>query len=77
MALGTIYATVPAFVAAAALYFLDRKPSTQPQEHGGGIGAYIRNMVTEAKEEVKTSRMPKLAPQFDGLHCFETLRIYE
>lgn len=43
------------------------------QEHGAGIRAYIGNMVAKAKEGMKTTGMPKLAPQFDGLHCFETL----
>lgn len=42
------------------------------QEHGGGIRAAIDKLVAKAKEEEKTTRTPKLAPQFDGLHCFET-----
>lgn len=101
MALGTIYATIPAVVAAAGIYFFDRNHSkskvTKPlylsgdvsptrfigtlnyhvsfyiQEHGGGIRAAIDKLVAKAKEEEKTTRAPKLAPQFDGLHCFETL----
>ena len=113
MASATIYATVPAVVVAAGIYFFDKnhyKPKvTQPlylfydiskhfksacnfkfyllvyliklsyviyfyiQEHQGGVEATIQNMVTKTKEEVKRIGMPKLAPQFDGLHCFETL----
>ncbi|KAB1205209.1 hypothetical protein CJ030_MR7G021963 [Morella rubra] len=72
MASGTIYATVPAVVAAAGVYFFERNHS-KPKEHGAGIRAYIGNMVAKAKEGMKTTGMPKLAPQFDGLHCFETL----
>uniref|UniRef100_A0A2N9IVE6 Uncharacterized protein n=1 Tax=Fagus sylvatica TaxID=28930 RepID=A0A2N9IVE6_FAGSY len=72
MASATIYATVPAVVVAAGIYFFD-KNHYKPKEHQGGVQASIQNMVTKTKEEVKRIGMPKLAPQFDGLHCFETL----
>ena len=39
------------------------------QEMGGRMRASSENMV----EKVKASEMPKLAPQLDGLNCFETL----
>ncbi|GLT66663.1 hypothetical protein SLA2020_390180 [Shorea laevis] len=72
MASGTIYATIPAvFAAGAGIYFFDRNHS-KSKEHGGGIRAAIDKLVAKAKEEEKTTRTPKLAPQFDGLHCFET-----
>ncbi|XP_059435198.1 uncharacterized protein LOC132168127 [Corylus avellana] len=72
MASGTIYATIPAIVAAAGIYFFDRNHS-KSKERGGGIRAAIDKLVAKAKEEEKTTRAPKFAPQFDGLHCFETL----
>ncbi|KAE8077613.1 hypothetical protein FH972_016164 [Carpinus fangiana] len=71
MALGTIYATLPAVVAAAGIYFFDRNHS-KSKENGGGFRAAI-DKPAKAKDEEKTTRAPKLAPQFDGLHCFETL----
>lgn len=33
----------------------------------------MKNIVAKAKQEVNKIEMLKLAPQFDGLHCFETL----
>ncbi|KAK9994885.1 hypothetical protein SO802_024588 [Lithocarpus litseifolius] len=72
MASRTIYATVPAVVVAAGIYFFDIN-HYRPKEHEGGVQASMKNMVAKAKQEVKKIEMPKLAPQFDGLHCFETL----
>ena len=43
------------------------------QEIRGGIRAFIVNFIAKAKVEVNSTQMPKLAPQFDGLDCFETL----
>ncbi|KAG6745502.1 hypothetical protein POTOM_049990 [Populus tomentosa] len=41
---------------------------------GGRMGASSENMAAKVKKEVKkASEMPKLAPQLDGLNCFETL----
>ncbi|OMO97787.1 hypothetical protein COLO4_14366 [Corchorus olitorius] len=56
MSLGTIYATIPAVVAAAV-----------------GIYSFDRQSGPGAKAKVKTAPLPKVAPQFDGLNCFETL----
>lgn len=39
---------------------------------GGGIQASMENTVRKAVVGVKARQMPKLAPQFDGLECFET-----
>ncbi|KAL7254402.1 hypothetical protein ACSBR1_008735 [Camellia fascicularis] len=69
----------PAVAVAAALgiYFFDRiQPNNK--ELGGGGGGRLRtpvvSLMAKMKEEVKKSnQMPKLAPQFDGLHSFETL----
>ncbi|KAK4571061.1 hypothetical protein RGQ29_029769 [Quercus rubra] len=72
MASVAIYATVPAVVVAAGIYFFDIN-HYRPKEHEGGVQASMKNMVAKAKQEVKKIEMPKLAPQFDGLHCFETL----
>ncbi|KAF9667259.1 hypothetical protein SADUNF_Sadunf15G0003900 [Salix dunnii] len=68
MAMSAVSVTVPAVVAAAAIYFVDQSHS-KPQEMGGRMRASSENMV----EKVKASEMPKLAPQLDGLNCFETL----
>jgi DNA/RNA-binding domain of Phe-tRNA-synthetase-like protein len=40
------------------------------QELGSRMRSSSENMVAKVK---KTSEMPKLAPQLDGLNCFETL----
>ncbi|KAJ6373505.1 hypothetical protein OIU78_029234 [Salix suchowensis] len=69
MAMGAVSVAVPAVVAAAVIYFVDQSHS-KAQEMGGRMRASSENMV----EKVKTaSEMPKLAPQLDGLNCFETL----
>ncbi|KDP24881.1 hypothetical protein JCGZ_25162 [Jatropha curcas] len=73
MAMGIMSVTVPAVVAAAGIYFFDR---THPitQEIGNGRQASIGRMIAKVTEEGKnSSTKPKLAPQFDGLYCFETL----
>ncbi|KAK9291491.1 hypothetical protein L1049_021268 [Liquidambar formosana] len=72
MAVGTMYATMPAVAAAVGLYFLDKQHSNT-KELGSGFRASMKNSESKAKEEVKITQMPKLAPQFDGLYCFETL----
>jgi len=41
---------------------------------GSRMEASSENMVAKVKKEVKkASEMPELAPQLDGLNCFETL----
>jgi hypothetical protein len=40
------------------------------QELGSRMRSSSENMVAKVK---KTSETPKLAPQLDGLNCFETL----
>ncbi|KAJ7959427.1 One cut domain family member 2 like [Quillaja saponaria] len=72
MAVGTIYAAVPAVAAAVGFYFFDRNYS-KSKEPRGGIWSYNERIVPKVKEEMKTRQNPKLAPQFDGLHCYETL----
>ncbi|CAK7324280.1 unnamed protein product [Dovyalis caffra] len=69
MAMGAVSVTVPAIVAAAGIYFLDKSHS-KAQELGSRMRASRENMVEKVK---KASEMPKLAPQLDGLNCFETL----
>ncbi|KAL4348801.1 hypothetical protein GQ457_17G023130 [Hibiscus cannabinus] len=62
MALATVYATIPAVVAAAVgIYSFDRVRSSM-----GSMPAKVNQMV-------QTTPLPKVAPQFDGLNCFETL----
>ncbi|KAL7147269.1 hypothetical protein ABFS83_06G097200 [Erythranthe nasuta] len=74
MAMSGVYViTAPAAAAAMGLYFFGRNNLPNNQEVGGaGIGANV-------KKEVKSGGGggggggPMLAPQFDGLHCFETI----
>ena len=43
------------------------------EELGGGGGLSTANLAAKLREEAKSSaQLPKLAPKFDGLHCFET-----
>ncbi|KAF3432743.1 hypothetical protein FNV43_RR23845 [Rhamnella rubrinervis] len=75
MASGTIYVTLPIVAAAAAagICFFDRNGSKAKELEGGGnIQSSIEKIVGKAVVEVKAPQMPKLAPQFDGLECFET-----
>ncbi|XWS38055.1 hypothetical protein CRYUN_Cryun19dG0098100 [Craigia yunnanensis] len=72
MAVGTIYATIPAVVAAAVgIYSFDRHSGAK--DFGGRIPSSIGSMLAKPNRQVKTTPLPKVAPQFDGLHCFETL----
>ncbi|KAA8533533.1 hypothetical protein F0562_031033 [Nyssa sinensis] len=72
MGMGTLYMTAPAIAAAVGIYFFDRNHS-EAKELGGGLRTSVGNLVAKVKEEMKSTHVPKLAPQFDGLHCFETL----
>ncbi|KAK7282510.1 hypothetical protein RIF29_11351 [Crotalaria pallida] len=70
MAAGTIYAAVPAVVAAVGFYFIG---TNYVKEIRRGISTPTQNMISEMKERANTIEKPKVAPQLDGLHCFETL----
>lgn len=71
--MSTMNMSLPFAVAAGAgIYFLD-KSQYKPKEIRGGIQSFIVNFIAKAKVEVNTTQVPKLAPQFDGLDCFETL----
>ncbi|KAE9604064.1 hypothetical protein Lal_00001771 [Lupinus albus] len=72
MATGTIYAAVPAVVAAVGFYFID---TNFVKELRRGISATNQSMIDEVNEQMETLQKPKVAPQLDGLHCFETLII--
>ncbi|KAK8569748.1 hypothetical protein V6N13_046793 [Hibiscus sabdariffa] len=72
MALATVYATIPAVVAAAVgIYSFDRHSGAK--EYGGGVRSSMGSMLAKANQMVQTTPLPKVAPQFDGLNCFETL----
>ncbi|KAF8365093.1 hypothetical protein HHK36_016283 [Tetracentron sinense] len=77
MALGTLYVTVPAFAAAIGIYYFDRNHS-KPKHLEAGYQAYMEKLVAVAKskEGMKNTQMPKVALEFDGLHCFETLVVH-
>ncbi|KAK8481609.1 hypothetical protein V6N11_024216 [Hibiscus sabdariffa] len=75
MALATVYATIPAVVAAAVgIYSFDRHSGAK--EFGGGVRSSMGSMPAKANQMVQTTTLPKVAPQFDGLNCFETLTLY-
>ncbi|KAG6422534.1 hypothetical protein SASPL_119109 [Salvia splendens] len=76
MALNGVYVTAPAAAAAMGLYLFGKNISnTNDGEDGGMAGMTApkdeENERSEKKSTVAVS--PKLAPQFDGLHCFETI----
>ncbi|KAK7317080.1 hypothetical protein RJT34_01010 [Clitoria ternatea] len=70
MAMGSIYAAVPAVAAAVGFYFIDKNYVKEIKQ---GVSVSNQKMTREVKEQVKTLKNPKLAPQLDGLHCFETM----
>ncbi|BAT78916.1 hypothetical protein VIGAN_02167600 [Vigna angularis var. angularis] len=70
MAMGSIFAAVPAIAAAAGFYFIGRN-NVKEIKQGSSVSS--QKMLAEVKERAKSLQMPKLAPQFDGLDCFETL----
>ncbi|KAG5050296.1 hypothetical protein JHK85_011399 [Glycine max] len=61
---------VPAVTAVVGFYFIDRNYIKEIKQ-----GSSVSNlkMLAEVKERAKTLQKPKLAPQLDGLYCFETL----
>ncbi|GMJ06339.1 hypothetical protein HRI_004303100 [Hibiscus trionum] len=66
MALATVYATIPAVVAAAVGIY----------SFGGGVRSSMGTLLEKDNQKVQTTALPalpKVAPQFDGLNCFETL----
>ncbi|WVZ18530.1 hypothetical protein V8G54_005852 [Vigna mungo] len=70
MAMGSIFAAVPAIAAAAGFYFIGRN-NVKEIKQGSSVSS--QKMLAEVKEPAKSLQRPKLAPQFDGLDCFETL----
>ncbi|MBA0773576.1 hypothetical protein Gotri_008843 [Gossypium trilobum] len=72
MALGTVYATIPAVVAAVVgIYSFDRHSGAK--EFGVGVRSSTDSMLAKPNTKMQTTPLPKVAPQFDGLNCFETL----
>ncbi|CBI23083.3 hypothetical protein AAG906_007044 [Vitis piasezkii] len=71
MGLGSVCVTVPAVAAAVGFFFFDRSHSRANQ----GFGGSMEDLVVRMKEKVKGGQVAKVAvaPQLDGLHCFETL----
>ncbi|KAK7353438.1 hypothetical protein VNO80_18885 [Phaseolus coccineus] len=71
MAMGSIFAAVPAVAAAAAgFYFIGRNNVKEIKQ---GLSVSSQKMLAEVNEGAKSLQKPKLAPQLDGLDCFETL----
>ncbi|KAL2339548.1 hypothetical protein Fmac_007488 [Flemingia macrophylla] len=70
MAMGSFFAALPAVAAAAGFYFIDRNYIKEIKQ---GTSVSNHKMLREVEEQAKTLQWPKLAPQLDGLHCFETL----
>ncbi|KAH6828156.1 Avr9/Cf-9 rapidly elicited protein [Perilla frutescens var. hirtella] len=77
MVVGTVYVTAPAAAAAMGLYFFGRNFSNNHGGGGGGMGIPATGMVADEKKDETSGNAkaptPKLAPQFDGLFCFETI----
>ncbi|PON71972.1 hypothetical protein PanWU01x14_068140 [Parasponia andersonii] len=71
MAAGTLSITLPVVAAAVGLYLCERS-HFKTKKFGTEIRSSFETIAAKARVEVKTSQMPKLAPQFDGLDCFET-----
>ncbi|KAL0340927.1 UNVERIFIED_CONTAM: hypothetical protein Scaly_0535600 [Sesamum calycinum] len=73
MAVSSVYITAPA-AAAVGLYLFARN---LPRNLAGGGGEGMRRPNSRAAEvkkaDVKVGAEPKLAPEFDGLCCFETI----
>ncbi|KAI8565139.1 hypothetical protein RHMOL_Rhmol03G0237500 [Rhododendron molle] len=72
MGANSLHVAAPAVATAIGIYFFERTHSNT-KELPGGMRTSMANMLAKLREEVKSNRAPKLAPQFDGLHCFETL----
>ncbi|KAE8712815.1 hypothetical protein F3Y22_tig00110223pilonHSYRG00073 [Hibiscus syriacus] len=72
MASVTVYATIPAVLAAAVgIYSFDRHSGAK--ELGGSSTG---STPAKPNQKVQATPLPKVAPQFDGLYCFETLNFY-
>lgn len=73
MALSCAYVTAPAAAAAMGLYLFGRNLSNDNGGGGGGMEAMAA--AKEKKKDGSSAKVvpPKLAPQFDGLFCFETI----
>ncbi|XLT08729.1 hypothetical protein HN51_054522 [Arachis hypogaea] len=69
MAMRKIYASLPAVAAGVGFFFYNAKKLTK------GISASDQETMSTKRvveEQTKAIRKPSVAPQFDGLHCFET-----
>ncbi|MED6112820.1 hypothetical protein PIB30_065199 [Stylosanthes scabra] len=70
MAIPKIYASLPAVAAGVGLFFYNVKELARGVSASNQETMSIRRVVEEETKSI--IRKPKLAPQFDGLHCFET-----
>ncbi|KAL1565486.1 hypothetical protein AAHA92_07695 [Salvia divinorum] len=76
MALSGVYVTAPAAAAAMGLYFIGKNISNTNDGGDGGMAGTAAAKDEESgrsEEKAAAAALPKLAPQFDGLHCFETI----
>ncbi|KAK2444644.1 hypothetical protein QL285_015655 [Trifolium repens] len=69
MATGSIYVAVPALAAAVGFYFIGINHAKEMKK---GFTVSNKIMTPQVKDQEKTLQKTKLAPQLDGLHCFET-----
>ncbi|KAK9145823.1 hypothetical protein Sjap_005726 [Stephania japonica] len=68
---GTLYFSLSNAIVAAAIgvYFFSHKEHKTDQEH-----SCLRAKAKEKQMKVgHNGQVPKIAPAFDGLHCFETI----
>ncbi|PIA49917.1 hypothetical protein AQUCO_01300567v1 [Aquilegia coerulea] len=75
MTVGTFYMSMPVVASAVVVYFLEQNRSNIKQLEGG-VGTSVEKIKGKVETDQKTGQMPKLAPAFDGLHCFETLVLH-
>ncbi|XP_057744109.1 uncharacterized protein LOC130962039 [Arachis stenosperma] len=69
MAMRKIYASLPAVAAGVGFFFYNAK------DHARRISASNQETISTTRvveEQTKAIRKPSVAPQFDGLRCFET-----
>ncbi|KAG4131032.1 hypothetical protein ERO13_D09G181766v2 [Gossypium hirsutum] len=73
MASTTVYAAIPAVAIAAAGIYSFARHSEAKEFGGAGTRWSIGSTPAKRNQKVKdTPPPPKVAPQFDGLNCFET-----
>ncbi|GAU43669.1 hypothetical protein TSUD_302320 [Trifolium subterraneum] len=69
MSMGSIYVAVPSLAAAVGFYFIG---TNHAKDINKGFTESTQKMIPQVKDQGKILQKTKLAPQLDGLNCFET-----